>query len=106
MKTKSAIDLYVATEKNEKVPDIVFYNFHKYKYYPNENNYFREENSDLISLFLEAKPNDIIYLLEDTSKKDKKIRKIGNDYYHKTQDEINQIFQRKINELIKRVEGE
>jgi hypothetical protein len=31
---------------------------------------------------------------------DKKIEKIGNDYYHKTQPEQNQIFQRKINEII------
>ena len=106
MKTMKAIDLYIATEKNEKIPDIVFYNFHKYKYYTNENNYFREENSDLISLFLDAKPDDTIYLLEDTLKKDKKIKRIGNDYYHKPQDEINQIFQRKINELIKKVNGE
>lgn len=34
---------------------------------------------------------------------DKKIEKIGNDYYHKNQPEQNQIFQRKINELIDKV---
>lgn len=34
---------------------------------------------------------------------DKEIEKIGNDYYHKTQPEQNQIFQRKINELIDKV---
>ena len=37
---------------------------------------------------------------ELTIEEDKGIEKIGNDYYHKTQPEQNQIFQRKINEII------
>ena len=41
-----------------------------------------------------------VEIIEDIQKEDKKIEIIGNDYYHKHQDEINQIFQRKINEII------
>lgn len=40
--------------------------------------------------------NDEIEIIEE----DDKIEKIGNDYYHKTQPEQNQIFQRKINQII------
>ena len=49
------------------------------------------------------------FVLEDLNKEveiieeDKEIEKIGNDYYHKTQPEQNQIFQRKINEIIDKV---
>ena len=116
-----AIDLYIATEKNEKVPDIVFYNFYKYRYYPNENNYYREKNCDLISLFLDAKPDDIIYLPEDTPKEDKKIEKIKNYRIKKTMGldckiqeekipknyslEENEIVD-KINEIIDKINGE
>ena len=119
-----AIDLYIATEKNEKVPDIVFYNFYKYRYYPNENNYYREKNCDLISLFLDAKPDDIIYLPEDTPKEDKKIEKLETykdlnseiylDNYcykympiHKDSLSFNeQVIVDKLNEIIKVINGE
>jgi hypothetical protein len=99
-----AIDLYIATEKNEKVPDIVFYNFHKYRYYPNENNYYREENCDLISLFLDAKPDDIIYLLEDTPKKIEKLT--DQDLDPNCLNVSGIIFRNKINEIIDKVNGE
>ena len=61
--------------------------------------YFQKEDR-LIGLFERFNYqilNDEVEIIEE----EKKIpEKIGNDYYHKTQPEQNQIFQRKINEII------
>jgi hypothetical protein len=75
------------------------YNFEWVKHI---SNYYDENNDiDLMSC-LSMDKEELNYEVE-IIEEDKKIEKIDNAYYHKTQPEQNQIFQRKINEIIDKV---
>lgn len=64
------IDLYLAIEENKNIPKKVVYKYNTYRYYPEYKQYYREEDDNMISLFLEANCDDRIYLIEDTPKED------------------------------------
>jgi hypothetical protein len=69
------------------------------KYNKNEKRFTDKDKFNVLYEIDFSELNDEVEIIEE----DKNIEKIGNDYYHKTQPEQNQIFQRKINELIDKV---
>ncbi len=69
------------------------------KYNKNEKRFIDKDRLNLLYEIDFSELNDEVEIIEE----DKEIEKIGNDYYHKTQPEQNQIFQRKINEIIDKV---
>lgn len=97
------IDLLNKIANGEKVPKILHNG--KYGIYEKEKRAVAFYNDEKCTIYFgswfnwelcEDGLNDEIEIIEE----DNKIEKIGNDYYHKTQPEQNQIFQRKINEII------
>lgn len=104
MKIK-VIDLLNKIANGEEVPKKIKYNIiwnfdEEIKDYVSECNGESFFNDEFDNNWIFKNMNDEIQIIEDTPKKIEKIDRIGNDYYHKEQNEINQIFQRKINEII------
>ena len=92
------IDLLNKIANGEEVPKKIKTCDDEIFYYDetDDNEVARYKNKNDVPIIDEFYLNDEVEIIEE----DKKIEKIGNDYYHKTQPEQNQIFQRKINEII------
>lgn len=95
------IDLCMAMHTGKEVPKEVFYKYRKYTYNPFEKEYYREDCGCCVSLFLDAKEEDIVYFIEDTPKEDKKIAKVGR----KARNITNQYLKEKLNEIIDKING-
>ena len=99
MKTIKIIDLLNKIANGEDTPKEIKYDGYTFK---KANESYIEEDGDNLTdhiCYDYSNLNDEVEIIEE----DKEIEKIGNDYYHKTQPEQNQIFQRKINEIIDKV---
>ena len=97
MKTIKIIDLLIGKETPKKFK----YDEEIFKRQTN-GGYVDKEGDNLIAWIFNDYSNlyDEVEIIED-----KEIEKIGNDYYRKTQLEQNQIFQRKINEIIDKIKS-
>lgn len=96
------INLLNKIAKGEDVPKEIEYRniIFRYDYYNQcyiQKNY--DKYNDLLMQLSDHTGTDLNYEVE-IIEEDKEIEKIGNDYYHKTQPEQNQIFKNKINEII------
>lgn len=104
------IDLYLAIERNKNIPKEVVYKYKTYRYYPEYKQYYREEYGDMISLSLEANCGDKVYLIEDSPKEDKNIKKLNTNYQYSFTEQLEKetiyIICKKINEIIERLNGE
>lgn len=103
------IDLYLAIKRNKNIPKEVVYKYKTYRYFPEYKQYYREEYGDMISLFLEATMGDKVYLIEDTPKEDKKIKRIEereSGWWPNSADGNVSTLKQAINEIIDRLNGE
>ena len=96
------IDLLNKIANGKEVPKKIKVNNRFYYEYDENIDYKSKDGTYLFDTYIQINKEDMnteVEIIEEA----KKIEKIGNDYYHKTQPEQNQIFQRKINELIDKV---
>ena len=105
------IDLLNKIANGEEVPKKIRYGSANYKY--DVYDYFQEDkdNGDApLSYWIDFDKkdlNDEVEIIEDTPKKDKKIKKIGKDkIYNNSIVENEFILQTKIDEIIDRLNGE
>jgi hypothetical protein len=99
------IDLLNKIANNKWIPNKIKYNNVIYEYENNEYGYIRKENG-IYYMFINEIGNSFLNDEVEIWEEEKKIpEKIDNSYYHLKQDEQNQLFKNKINEIINYLES-
>lgn len=94
------IDILIKIKNDEEVPKKIKVFNDIYEYDSFNKTYWNSNNINLFAVYNGSILTYEAEIIEDKPKEDKKIERIGNDYYHKTIYEVDQLFQRKINEII------